>query len=133
MPFWTGADALDECGEARVELYNLDVVAYESLFVGLFEMLKGPPNEYGEARNEPKLTELVLGTSRDGFHWHRCRGGRYGCTSSWIVANSTPSGSRRQPTVPAVAIWQPGRRGAVAIGIFKFKFDNLQPAREMVE
>ncbi len=70
-PFWTGADTMDVCGDARAQLYNLDAVAYESLMVGFFQILRGPPNQIGEARAEPKLTELVLATSRDGFHWHR--------------------------------------------------------------
>jgi hypothetical protein len=39
--------------------------------VGFFQVLKGPPNHIGHQVGEPKLTELVLATSRDGFHWHR--------------------------------------------------------------
>ena len=70
-PFWTGADTMDVCGDARAQLYNLDAVAYESLMIGFFQILEGPPNQIGQARAEPKLTELVLATSRDGFHWHR--------------------------------------------------------------
>lgn len=69
--FWAGADDMDESGEAPAELYNLDAVAYESLMVGFFQILKGPPNHIGECQGIPKLTELVLATSRDGFHWHR--------------------------------------------------------------
>lgn len=69
--FWTGADCMDEPGEAPAELYNLDAVAYESLMIGFYQILKGPPNHIGESCGEPKLTELVLATSRDGFHWHR--------------------------------------------------------------
>ncbi len=69
--FWTGADCMDESGEAPAELYNLDAVAYESLMIGLFQIFKGPPNHIGEACGMPKLTELVLASSRDGFHWHR--------------------------------------------------------------
>lgn len=70
-PFWTGADCMDESGEAPAELYNLDAVAYESLMVGFYQILKGPPNHFGQAVGQPKLTELMLATSRDGFHWHR--------------------------------------------------------------
>ncbi len=70
-PYWTGADCMDESGDAPAELYNLDAVAYESLMVGFFQILKGPPNQIGERNGQPKLTELVLATSRDGFHWHR--------------------------------------------------------------
>ncbi len=69
--YWTAADCMDLCGDARAELYNLDAVAYESLLVGFYQILKGPPNHIGERGGQPKLTELVLATSRDGFHWHR--------------------------------------------------------------
>lgn len=69
--FWAIADCLDESKEMPAELYTLDAVAYESLMVGLFQILKGPPNPVGMSSGEPKLTELVFGTSRDGFHWHR--------------------------------------------------------------
>ena len=69
--FWTGADCMDESGEAPAELYNLDAVAYESLMVGFYQILKGPPNDHGQRVGQPKLTELMLATSRDGFHWHR--------------------------------------------------------------
>lgn len=69
--FWAGADCMDESGEAPAELYNLDAVAYESLMIGFYQILKGPPNHFGEQQGQPKLTELVLATTRDGFHWHR--------------------------------------------------------------
>ena len=70
-PYWVGADCMDEAGDAPPQLYNLDAVAYESLMLGLFQIHKGPPNHIGEATGMPKLTELVLATTRDGFHWHR--------------------------------------------------------------
>jgi hypothetical protein len=69
--FWTAADCMDLCGDARAELYTVDAVAYESLMVGLQQILKGPPNHVGGKVGQPKFTELVLATSRDGFHWHR--------------------------------------------------------------
>jgi|LFRM01.1.fsa_nt_gb hypothetical protein len=68
---WASADAFDQADQSPPQLYNLDAVAYESLMLGMFQILKGPPNEFGEQRAEPKLTELVLAYSRDGFYWHR--------------------------------------------------------------
>ena len=65
------ADCHDVAGDSLPQLYTLDAVAYESVLIGLFQILKGPPNHIGALRGEPKLTELVLGSSRDGFHWHR--------------------------------------------------------------
>ncbi len=70
-PFWVGADCLDEAGQSPPQLYNLDAVAYESLMIGFLQILKGPPNQNGEAVGMPKLTELTIAYSRDGFHWHR--------------------------------------------------------------
>lgn len=68
---WMTADCHDVAGDSLPQLYTLDAVAYESVLIGLFQILKGPPNHIGALRGEPKLTELVLGSSRDGFHWHR--------------------------------------------------------------
>lgn len=53
------------------QLYNLDAVAYESLMLGAFEIYQGPPNSDCAKEGVPKLTEIHLGFSRDGFHWHR--------------------------------------------------------------
>ncbi|MHC4884350.1 MAG: glycosyl hydrolase family 32 [Planctomycetota bacterium] len=68
---WARADHMDQGRYAFPELYNVDAVAYESVMLGFFQILKGPPNHIGEALGMPKLTELTLGSSRDGFHFHR--------------------------------------------------------------
>ena len=71
---WLRADSYD-CGKhGPAELYNFDAIAYESLFIGFFQILHGPANRIGEAVGLPKWTELYLATSRDAYHWHRpCR------------------------------------------------------------
>ncbi|QGJ71538.1 Hypothetical protein PBC10988_32450 [Planctomycetales bacterium 10988] len=77
--FWTAADRLDAPepertypGEsAQAQLYNLSAVAYESLMVGMHQIHRGPPNSVCQAGKFPKLCDLELGFSRDGFHWHR--------------------------------------------------------------
>src|SRR5690606_8841885 len=72
--FWVGADRLDEIDPTigdRPELYNLEAVAYESLMLGIFQIYKGPSNKVGEKTGIPKITELTLAYSRDGFNWHR--------------------------------------------------------------
>lgn len=48
------------------QLYNLDCVAYESLLLGLFSIWRGHPNT-----PRPKINEVCVGFSRDGFHWSR--------------------------------------------------------------
>jgi len=71
---WCGADALDppdaEIGQTP-QLYNLDAVAYESIMLGIFEIHLGPPNQECDKVGLPKITELNLAYSRDGWHWHR--------------------------------------------------------------
>ena len=67
-PWWTGADAQDPPRDdlkVPCELYNLDGVAYESLILGLFTIWRGQPKE----REKPN--DIVLGYSRDGWHWWR--------------------------------------------------------------
>lgn len=68
---WVAADRLDAPeagpGDLPAELYNLDAVAYESLLLGLFSILHSNPRLPGQ----PKINDVMLGFSRDGFHWHR--------------------------------------------------------------
>ena len=65
---WVYADILDPrpLGVA-CQIYNLDCVAYESLIIGLFSIWRGDP----EGSERPKINEVCLGYSRDGFHWTR--------------------------------------------------------------
>lgn len=65
---WTKADSADFARPSLArepELYNLDCVAYESLMLGLFTIWRG------ESSVREKINEVVVGYSRDGFHWHR--------------------------------------------------------------
>ena len=77
--YWTAADDQDlpepdgrypGAGD-RPQLYGLNAVAYESLLVGMHYIHRGPKNEVCAAGRFPKLVDLELGFSRDGFHWHR--------------------------------------------------------------
>ncbi|NLE60097.1 MAG: hypothetical protein GX616_17235 [Planctomycetes bacterium] len=69
---WTCADRLDPRNpnealkDVKPQLYALDAVAYESLILGLFSIWQGDPGRPDEKRNE-----VLLGFSRDGFHWSR--------------------------------------------------------------
>jgi hypothetical protein len=68
---WAASDRLDPPrDDLRVtpQLYNLDCVAYESLLLGLFSIWRGDLNR---PPGRPKINELCVGFSRDGFHWHR--------------------------------------------------------------
>jgi len=74
---WCGADKLDphnprpEFQHIEPQLYNLDVVAYESLMLGLFAIWQGPGNQKVAKLGIQKRCDLLVGFSRDGFHWHR--------------------------------------------------------------
>ena len=71
---WLAADNRDppdpEIGD-RAQLYNQDAVAYESIMLGIFEIHLGPHNDVCRTKGLPKITELNLAYSRDGFHWSR--------------------------------------------------------------
>jgi len=65
---WVKADSRDFAVTGtgiEPELYNLDCAAYESVMLGLFSVWRGEP------RDREKINEIVVGFSRDGFHWHR--------------------------------------------------------------
>lgn len=72
--YWINADELDlpdpGIGDAP-QLYSLNGVAYESLLLGQFYILLGPDNKICYEGKFPKITEIHLGFSRDGFHWSR--------------------------------------------------------------
>jgi len=67
-PLWVGADRLDPPRadlQTPCQLYNLDAVAYESVLLGLFSIWHGQPPD------RAKPNDIVVGFSRDGFHWYR--------------------------------------------------------------
>ena len=90
--FWFGADRLDPkkpgypIGE-EPQIYKVDAVGYESIMLGLIQLHYGPANEICAKKGYPKLTELQIAFSRDGFHWDRNRqtfiGADVGNKESW--------------------------------------------------
>jgi len=74
---WMSTDSLDlpdpYIGFAP-QLYNVDAVGYESIMLGMFQIMYGPENNICESRGVPKITELIPMYSRDGYHFSRpCR------------------------------------------------------------
>ena len=74
--YWLGTDKYDlkrdEIKDSiKPELYNFNAVAYESIMLGMFQILWGPENDTCAERGHPKFTSLEFGYSRDGFHWSR--------------------------------------------------------------
>lgn len=71
---WARADSLD-IPDPTIKntpvLYNLDAVAYESVMLGAFTIFLGLENDVCSEGGYPKITELHMGFSRDGFHWSR--------------------------------------------------------------
>lgn len=74
---WLGADRLDpqhpdpRFHDQKPQLYNLDAFPYESLMIGLLTIWQGPQNEECAKYGIQKRNEVLVGFSRDGFHWHR--------------------------------------------------------------
>jgi hypothetical protein len=52
-------------------IYNQDAVPYESIMLGFFNVWQGPENDVATASGKPKRNQIMLGYSRDGYHWHR--------------------------------------------------------------
>lgn len=74
LAFWTGADYKDDADPYigdRPQLYNLSAVPYESIMLALPQIHLGPDNAVCRNKGIPKITELKVAYSRDGFHWDR--------------------------------------------------------------
>ena len=71
---WARIDRLDRpdpfLGD-RPQLYDVNAVAYESIMLGAFAIFHGPENSRAAQLGRPKINDLQLAYSRDGFHWHR--------------------------------------------------------------
>ena len=94
---WTNADDMDprhtdpKYKTNAPQLYNLDAAPYESLMLGLFSVWQGPSNaECGRLKLQ-KRNDVLLGFSRDGFHWSRPSRERFiSCTwdeKNWRFGN----------------------------------------------
>lgn len=66
------------------QLYNVDCVGYESVMLGMFQIMYGPENHLCEQYGVPKITELIPMYSRDGYHFSRP------CRDSLIPASMHP-------------------------------------------
>lgn len=52
-------------------VYDVNATPYESLMLGMFAIFRGPENDVAFNEGNPKTMDLVLGYSRDGFHFSR--------------------------------------------------------------
>lgn len=74
IQFWSRTDIYDKPDPELgyyTQLYSLDAVAYESIMLGMYSVFMGPPNFICEKTGMPKINDLKLGFSRDGFHFSR--------------------------------------------------------------
>ncbi len=57
--------------EVATGIYNFDCIAYESLILGQYSVWQGPENNVCAELGIQKKNEILLGYSRDGFHFSR--------------------------------------------------------------
>lgn len=73
--FWFGPDGSDPSHPRFPKtipgIYNFDVIAYESLFIGFYTIWQGPSNEEAEKLGIQKRNEVNIGFSRDGFNFEK--------------------------------------------------------------
>lgn len=72
--FWNRTDIFDKPDPEMgyyTQLYNLDASPYESLMLGAFSIFMGPPNNIAGKTGLPKINDVKIAFSRDGFHWDR--------------------------------------------------------------
>ena len=74
--FWQKTDGYDEIdrtqyGERIPQVYNVDAIAYESVMLGMFQIWYGPEVYDLRITKRPKITELQVMYSRDGFYFDR--------------------------------------------------------------
>ncbi len=73
-PLWLKLDTRDKADPAlgdEPELYHFTATPYESLMIGVFGIFYGPTNEICAKEKRPKIIDLQLGYSRDGFIYDR--------------------------------------------------------------
>lgn len=73
--FWFTPDDKEKRHEKYPEvnpgIYNFDAIAYESIILGFYSQWQGPENHIARSMMIPKRNEIMLGYSRDGFHFSR--------------------------------------------------------------
>ncbi len=57
--------------EVNPGIYNFDAIAYESIMLGQYSVWQGPENNIAGKLGVQKRNEILLGYSRDGFHFYR--------------------------------------------------------------
>ncbi len=73
--YWFTPDAKElrhpKYPEVDPGIYNFDCIAYESIILGQYSVWQGPENHICDKLGIQKRNEIMLGYSRDGFHFSR--------------------------------------------------------------
>jgi hypothetical protein len=73
--YWFNADDDDprhpQFPELRPQIYNHEAMPYEGCILGYFTVWQGPENNVCDSLNIQKRNEVLIGWSKDGFHWNR--------------------------------------------------------------
>ncbi len=122
-PLWVRSDLGRDFTRPEIsdmpQLYHLDAMAYESVVVGLFAIHRGRFASRSDGRpvqpGRPKCNELMVGYSRDGFHWHRPEHDTFLGVSekrgSWRWGNIQPVGSLGLVVGDHIYFYVSARRG----------------------
>ncbi|MDO4757558.1 MAG: hypothetical protein Q4A54_14520, partial [Parabacteroides sp.] len=75
ITYWFHADENDprhpEFPHIRPQIYNHEAMPYESTLIGYFTIWQGPENNVCDSLMIQKRNEVLIGWSKDGFHWNR--------------------------------------------------------------
>lgn len=73
--YWFNADIDDPRNPAfpnvHSQIYNHEAMPYENYMLGYFTIWQGPENNVCDSLNIQKRNEVLIGWSKDGFHWNR--------------------------------------------------------------
>lgn len=57
--------------QIRPQIYNHEAMPYENILIGYFTVWQGPENDVCDSLRIQKRNEVLIGYSKDGFHWNR--------------------------------------------------------------
>lgn len=73
--YWFNADSDDPRNpmfpDIHPQIYNHEAMPYENLLIGYFTVWQGPENKACDSLKIQKRNEVLIGYSKDGFHWNR--------------------------------------------------------------
>lgn len=75
VSYWFGPDDKEprnpKFPHIKPEIYNHDAIAYESIILGFYSVWQGPENNVCDSLGIQKRNEVLIGYSRDGYHFDR--------------------------------------------------------------